>query len=86
MEIKFGYSPNIERFTPTEALKQAIQAERMGFDSVWADDHFLPVPHMTECSFGWTWMSSALQATERIFFSTAVTAPCLLYTSDAADE
>jgi G6PDH family F420-dependent oxidoreductase len=79
MEIKFGYSPNIERFTPTEALKQAIQAERMGFDSVWADDHFLPVPHMTECGFGWTWMSSALQATERVFFSTAVTAPIMRY-------
>jgi G6PDH family F420-dependent oxidoreductase len=79
MKTKFGYSPSIERSRPADALSQAIQAERMGFDSVWVDDHFLPVPHMTECGFAWTWMSSALQATDRVFFATAVTAPIMRY-------
>ncbi|MDD1712914.1 MAG: LLM class flavin-dependent oxidoreductase [Methanoregulaceae archaeon] len=77
--MKFGYSPSIERSKPTAALHQAVQAEKMGFDSVWVDDHFLPVPHMTECGFAWTWMSSALQETERVFFATAVTAPIMRY-------
>ncbi|MDD1709467.1 MAG: LLM class flavin-dependent oxidoreductase [Methanoregulaceae archaeon] len=79
MQFKMGYSPSIERSKPTEALHQAVLAEKMGFDSVWVDDHFLPVPHMTECGFAWTWMSSALQATDRVFFATAVTAPIMRY-------
>jgi G6PDH family F420-dependent oxidoreductase len=79
MPLKFGYSPSIERSRPADALHQAIQAEMMGFDSVWVDDHFLPVPHMAECGFAWTWMSSALQATDRVFFATAVTAPIMRY-------
>jgi G6PDH family F420-dependent oxidoreductase len=79
MKMKFGYSPSIERSRPADAIHQAVQAERMGFDSIFVDDHFLPVPHMTECGFAWTWMSSALQATDRVFFATAVTAPIMRY-------
>src|SRR5665647_2065786 len=79
MVVKLGYMPMITRFTPTEALEHAIEAERMGFDSIWVDDHFLPVPPMAQSGFAWTWMSSALQATKRVFFSTAVTAPIMRY-------
>lgn len=79
MKLKIGYSPSIERSKPADALHQAVEAEKMGFDSVWVDDHFLPVPHMPECGFAWTWMSSALQATDRVFFATAVTAPIMRY-------
>lgn len=79
MQCKIGYSPSIERSRPTDALHHAVLAEQLGFDSIWVDDHFLPVPHMTECGFAWTWMSSALQATDRVFFATAVTAPIMRY-------
>lgn len=79
MEVKIGYGPSTEMFKPIEALQQAVEAERMGFDSIWVEDHFLPVPGMTQSAFGWTFMSSALQATERVFFSTAVTAPVMRY-------
>jgi len=79
METKLGYFPCIERFQPTEALKHTVEAERIGFDSIWVDDHFSPSPMMTESAFAWSWMSSALQATETIFFSTAVTAPIMRY-------
>ena len=67
MEMKIGFCPFIERYGPTDALKQAVEAEKVGFDSIWADDDFLPVPPMTESGFAWTWMSSALQATEKVF-------------------
>ena len=80
MEMKIGFCPFIERYGPTDALKQAVEAEKVGFDSIWADDHFLPVPPMTESGFAWTWMSSALQATEKVFFSTGVTAPTMVIT------
>jgi G6PDH family F420-dependent oxidoreductase len=79
METKLGYFPCIERFQPMEALKHTVEAERIGFDSIWVDDHFSPSAMMTESAFAWSWMSSALQATETIFFSTAVTAPIMRY-------
>ena len=79
METKFGFFPCIERFEPMEALKHAVQAERIGFDSIWVDDHFSPSAMLTESAFAWSWMASALQATERVFFSTAVTAPIMRY-------
>jgi alkanesulfonate monooxygenase SsuD/methylene tetrahydromethanopterin reductase-like flavin-dependent oxidoreductase (luciferase family) len=37
------------------------------------------MPGGTECNFGWTVMSSALQATERASFMTIVTAPIMRY-------
>lgn len=79
METKLGYFPCIERFQPTEALTHTVEAERIGFDSIWVDDHFSPSAIMRESAFAWSWMGSALQATEKVFFSTAVTAPIMRY-------
>jgi G6PDH family F420-dependent oxidoreductase len=79
METKFGFFPNIGRYEPTEALKYAVEAEKIGFDSIWVDDHFSVSPTFTESAFAWSWMGSALQATEKVFFSTAVTAPIMRY-------
>jgi len=79
MKVKYGLMPLLEWHKPMESLKLAVEAEKIGFDSVWADDHFMPAPPLTESTFAWTWMSSALQATEKIFFSTAVTAPVMRY-------
>jgi G6PDH family F420-dependent oxidoreductase len=72
--------PLLEQYKPTESLKLAVEAEKIGFDSLWVDDHFMPTsPHFRESAFAWTWMSSALQATEKIFFSTGVTVPTMRY-------
>ena len=79
MKVKYGLMPLLEWYKPMQSLKLAVEAEKIGFDSVWADDHFMPAPPLTESTFAWTWMSSALQATEKIFFSTAVTAPVMRY-------
>ncbi len=79
METKFGFFPNIGRYQPIEALRYAVEAEKIGFDSIWVDDHFSVSPTFTESAFAWSWMGSALQATEKVFFSTAVTAPIMRY-------
>ena len=81
MKVKLAYGTLLQRLPPTEALRQAIDAERMGFDSIWVDDHFVPFQGLstTLSGFAWTWMSSALQMTERAFFSTGVTAPIMRY-------
>ncbi|MGZ7164466.1 MAG: LLM class flavin-dependent oxidoreductase, partial [Halobacteriota archaeon] len=68
-----------DAFTPSECLQQAVKAERIGFDSLWVEDHFIAMPGGTQCNFAWTVMSSALQATERVPFFTGVTAPIMRY-------
>jgi len=79
MRTKIGYFTVSDAWTPTECLLQAIAAEKMGFDSLWVEDHLIAMPGGIECNFAWTVMSSALQATKRVPFCTGVTAPIMRY-------
>jgi G6PDH family F420-dependent oxidoreductase len=79
MGVKIGYFAITDAWTPTGCLRQAIAAERIGFDSLWVEDHLIAMPGGTECNFAWTVMSSALQATKRVPFITGVTAPIMRY-------
>ncbi len=79
MGVKIGYYGVVDAWTPTECLRQAVEAERTGFDYIAVEDHFTPMPGGTQCNFGWTVMSSALQATDHVPFITVVTAPIMRY-------
>jgi len=79
MKTKLGYMALLEKMKPSKCLKYVIEAEKVGMDMIWVDDHFFPFPPMTECGFAWCFMASALQATEKIPFSTGVTAPIMRY-------
>ena len=79
MGMKIGYYAVTDMWTPTECLRQAVAAEKLGFDSLWVEDHLIAMPGGTECNFAWTVMSSALQATRQVPFYTGVTAPIMRY-------
>ncbi|HPH34642.1 MAG TPA: LLM class flavin-dependent oxidoreductase [Methanoregulaceae archaeon] len=79
MRTKIGYYAIGDAWTPAECLQQAVAAERIGFDTIWVEDHLVPMPGGIECSFAWTVMSSALQATKKVPFITGVTAPIMRY-------
>jgi secondary-alcohol dehydrogenase (coenzyme-F420) len=80
VKTKVGYFASIEQYSPTEALRQAIKADQMGFDSVWVDDHFHPWSHTSAAGgFAWSWMASALQATKHVSISTCCTCPTMRY-------
>jgi len=79
MKVKIGYFAISDAWTPAGCLQQAVKAERMGFDSLWVEDHLIAMPGCKECNFAWTVMSSALQATRRVPFFTGVTAPIMRY-------
>jgi len=79
MGIKIGYFAITDAMTPAGCLQQAIAAENIGFDALWVEDHLIAMPGGKECSFAWTVMSSALQATKRVPFITGVTAPIMRY-------
>ena len=39
---KYYFSAAHEQFKPSELLKQAVEAERAGFDGIGCSDHFQP--------------------------------------------
>jgi G6PDH family F420-dependent oxidoreductase len=79
MRTKIGYFAITDSLTPSGCLRQAIEAEKIGFDSLWVEDHLIAMPGGKDCNFAWTVMSSALQATKRVPFITGVTAPIMRY-------
>ncbi|HEX5711976.1 MAG TPA: TIGR03557 family F420-dependent LLM class oxidoreductase [Solirubrobacterales bacterium] len=64
-----------EQFPPAELLRQAVAAERAGFDGIGCSDHLQPWWDGGESGHAWVWLGAAAQATERVALGTAVTPP-----------
>jgi coenzyme F420-dependent glucose-6-phosphate dehydrogenase len=62
-----------EQFPPDQLLRQAVAAERAGFDGIGCSDHVQPWWEPGESGHAWIWLGAAAQATERVTFGTAVT-------------
>jgi probable non-F420 flavinoid oxidoreductase len=67
----FHFHASQEQFAPRDLLRHAQLAEHVGFDGVFSSDHLQPwSPSQGESAFTWSWLGAALQATERLRFST----------------
>jgi coenzyme F420-dependent glucose-6-phosphate dehydrogenase len=64
-----------EQFPPEDLLRQAVEAERAGFDGIGCSDHLQPWWEGGESGQAWVWLAAAAQATERVPFGTGVTPP-----------
>ncbi len=64
-----------EQFPPDALLRQAVAAERAGFDGIGCSDHLQPWWEPGEAGHAWVWLGAAAQATERALIGTAVTPP-----------
>lgn len=65
--IRFGLALAQVNSSWDEVLEFARAAERLGFDSLWAIDHFVGVPEASVPIFeGWTTMAALATATEKI--------------------
>jgi coenzyme F420-dependent glucose-6-phosphate dehydrogenase len=62
-----------EQFPPSDLLRQAVEAERAGFDGVGCSDHLQPWWEPGESGHAWVWLGAAAQATERVPIGTGVT-------------
>ena len=70
-----GYAAMFEQFAPSDLLRYCQLAERSGFTSVMASDHFHPwTPRQGQSGFVWSWLG-ALGATTELRFGTGVTPP-----------
>jgi coenzyme F420-dependent glucose-6-phosphate dehydrogenase len=78
--LKIGFNAPHEQYQPLPLLEYAVEAEKAGFDSVWASDHFHPWAHTNAASgFAWVWMAALAERTKRVEIGTAVTCPTLRY-------
>lgn len=78
--LKLGYKASAEQFGPRQLLDFTIEAERLGFDSVWVSDHFQPWRHTNgHAPNALAWLGAAGERTERILLGTSVLTPTFRY-------
>lgn len=78
--LKFGYKASAEQFGPRELLDFTVEAEDLGFDSVWISDHFQPWRHTNgHAPFALSWLGSAAERTKKIVLGTSVLTPTFRY-------
>jgi coenzyme F420-dependent glucose-6-phosphate dehydrogenase len=76
---RYFFGASHEEFPPEHLLRQAVEAERAGFDGISASDHLQPWWEPGESGHAWVWLGAAAQATERIPIGTGVTPPGARY-------
>lgn len=78
--MRIGYKLATEAFGPAELVRQAVLAERAGFDFVEISDHFHPwLDNQGHSPFTWTVLGSIAARTESIGLATGVTCPTVRY-------
>jgi len=78
--IKLGYKASAEQFGPNELLEFAVEAERLGMDSVWISDHFQPWRHTGgHAPFSLAWLGALGARTHKIVMGTSVLTPTYRY-------
>ena len=78
--LKLGYKASAEQFGPRQLLDYAVEAENVGFDSVWISDHFQPWRHTNgHAPFALSWLGSVGERTSRIELGTSVLTPTFRY-------
>lgn len=70
----------MELYHPNVFLELAPLAEKAGFDTIWASDHFHPWQDTDASScFTWAWIAAAAERTKKAPIGTAVTCPTFRY-------
>jgi coenzyme F420-dependent glucose-6-phosphate dehydrogenase len=78
--IRFGYKASAEQFAPRELLGYGVQAERLGFDSVFVSDHLQPWRHDGgHAPAALPWLGALAAGTERVLIGTSVLTPTFRY-------
>ena len=78
--LKLGYKASAEQFGPRQLLDFAVEAENLGFDSVWTSDHFQPWRHTNgHAPFAFSWLAAVGERTKRVELGTSVLTPTFRY-------
>jgi coenzyme F420-dependent glucose-6-phosphate dehydrogenase len=71
--VRYFYGAAHEQFPPEDLLRQAVAAERAGFDGIGCSDHLQPWWEPGESGQAWVWLGAVGQATQEFAIGTAVT-------------
>ena len=78
--MEIGYTLMTEQRAPKDLVRDAVAAERAGFDFLVQSDHYHPwLEEQGHASAAWPVLGAVAQATERIPFMTYVTCPIVRY-------
>src|SRR5713101_9011833 len=78
--LRLGYKASAEQFAPRTLLDFAVEAERIGFDSVFVSDHFQPWRHSDgHASFAFAWLAATGERTKNVALGTSVNTPTFRY-------
>ena len=78
--MKYGYKLSAEGFGPKELIRQAVAAERAGFDFVEISDHYHPwLDVQGHSPFAWNVLSAIAVRTSTLGLATGVTCPTVRY-------
>jgi coenzyme F420-dependent glucose-6-phosphate dehydrogenase len=78
--MHYGYKASAEQFGPRELLELAVQAERIGLDTIAVSDHFQPWRHHGgHAPNALVWLGAAAERTGRALLGTSVLTPTLRY-------
>jgi len=77
---RFGYTLMCEQAGPRELVRDAVHAERAGFDFGAMSDHYFPwLDSQGHAPNAWVTLGAVAQATERVDLMTYVTCPTMRY-------
>jgi coenzyme F420-dependent glucose-6-phosphate dehydrogenase len=80
MVLRLGYKASAEQFGPVELADFAVQAEEMGFDSVFTSDHLQPWRHDGgHAPAALPWLGAVGARTSRVLLGTSVLTPTFRY-------
>lgn len=77
--VKLGWKAAPEQHPPRDLVECSVIAEKAGFDSIDASDHFHPWSEDGQASFTWAWLGAAAVQTRKIELGTGLTCPILRY-------
>jgi len=66
MKLRLGWKAGTEQYPPEELLVYAADAEKAGFDSIEASDHFHPWSERGQACFVWTWLGAVAARQTRL--------------------
>jgi coenzyme F420-dependent glucose-6-phosphate dehydrogenase len=80
LPLRLGWKASAEQFPPRRLLDHALEAERLGYDSVWVSDHYQPWRHTDgHAPFSIAWMAALGERTQRVQIGTSVLTPTFRY-------
>ena len=75
---EFGYWLSSEEHTPSDLVRNAVMAERAGFEWAMISDHYHPwIDAQGHSAFVWSVIGGIASTTERLHLGTGVTAPII---------